>query len=163
MTVKNTIKKVICLVFAIGICLLAGYIGSMYSTPSIPTWYAGLQKPDLTPPSWLFASVWTALFLLMGISLYLILQAGISKGEVFVGLLLFILQLGLNIGWSFLFFSMHTPFFAFMCLIALLAFLLCTIIQVSRFSIIGAALLIPYLLWISFAAYLNYAIMVLNP
>jgi tryptophan-rich sensory protein len=99
----------------------------------------------------------------MGISLYLILQAGISKEEVFVGLLLFILQLGLNVGWSFLFFGLHTPFFAFMCIIALWAFLLCTIIQVFRFSIIGAALLIPYLLWISFAAYLNYAIMVLNP
>jgi benzodiazapine receptor len=162
MTFVKTLKKVICLVLAIGFCLLAGYVGSMYTTPSIPTWYAGLQKPDLTPPAWVFAPVWTALYILMGISLYLILQSGITKGEVIIGLVLFILQLGLNIGWSYTFFGWHAIFFAFLCIIALWAFLLCTIIQISRFSIIGAALLIPYLLWISFAAYLNYAIMVLN-
>jgi benzodiazapine receptor len=163
MTVIKTIKKVICLVLAIGICLLAGYVGSMYTTPSIPTWYAGLQKPDLTPPSWVFGPVWTTLYILMGFSLYLIWQSGITKGEVFIGLVLFMLQLGLNIGWSYLFFGWHAIFFAFMFIIALWAFLLCTIIQVSRFSIIGGAVLIPYLLWISFAAYLNYAIMVMNP
>lgn len=163
MTARDTIKKVLCLALAIGICLLAGYAGSTYSTPSIPTWYSGLHKPDLTPPSWVFAPIWTVLYILMGISLCLILQSGITKGEVFVGLLLFLLQLGLNIGWSYLFFGWHMIFFAFLCIIALWAFLLCTILQVSRFSIISAALLIPYLLWISFAAYLNYVILVLNP
>jgi len=163
MPVIKTIKTVICLVLAIGICLLAGYVGSMYTTPSLPTWYAGLQKPDLNPPSWVFAPVWTALYILMGISLCLILQSGITRGEVLAGLVLFVLQLGLNIGWSYLFFGWHAIFFALMCIIALWAVLLCTIIQVSRFSIFGAALLIPYLIWTSFAAYLNYAIMVLNP
>jgi tryptophan-rich sensory protein len=163
MPVIKTIKTVICLVLAIGICLLAGYVGSMYSTPSLPTWYAGLQKPDLNPPSWVFAPVWTALYILMGISLCLILQSGITRGEVLAGLVLFVLQLGLNIGWSYLFFGWHAIFFALMCIIALWSVLLCTIIHVSRFSIIGAALLIPYLIWTSFAAYLNYAIMVLNP
>jgi len=163
MPVIKTIKTVICLMLAIGICLLAGYVGSMYTTPSLPTWYAGLQKPDLNPPSWVFAPVWTALYILMGISLCLILQSGITRGEVLAGLVLFVLQLGLNIGWSYLFFGWHAIFFAFMCIIALWAVLLCTIIQVSRFSIFGAALLIPYLIWTSFAAYLNYAIMVLNP
>lgn len=163
MPVVKTIKKVICLVLAIGICLLAGYVGSMYTTPSLPTWYAGLQKPDLNPPSWVFAPVWTALYILMGISLCLILRSGITRGEVLAGLVLFVLQLGLNIGWSYLFFGWHAIFFALMCIIALWAVLLCTIIQVSRFSIFGAALLIPYLIWTSFAAYLNYAIMVLNP
>ena len=163
MSFIKTIKPVLCLVLAIGICLLAGYVGSTYTTPSIPTWYAGLHKPDLTPPSWVFAPVWIVLYIFMGISLYLILQAGITKGEVFVGLVLFALQLGLNIGWSYLFFGWHAIFFGFMCILALLAILLCTIIQVSRFSIISAAFLIPYLVWISFATYLNYAIMVLNP
>lgn len=163
MTIMKTIKKVLCLVLAIGICLLAGYVGSLYTTPSIPTWYEGLQKPELTPPSWVFAPVWTALYILMGISLYMIWQAGVTKGEVFIGLVLFILQLGLNIGWSYIFFSWHAIFIAFMFIIALWAFLLSTILQVSRFSIIGGALLIPYLIWITFAAYLNYAIMVLNP
>ncbi|MEI7856230.1 MAG: TspO/MBR family protein [Methanomicrobiales archaeon] len=163
MTVRNLIKKVLYFVLAIGICLLAGYVGSAYSTPSIPTWYAGLQKSELTPPSWAFAPVWTALYILMGFSLYLILQSGITKGEVFVGLLLFLLQLGLNISWSYLFFGWHMIFFAFLCIVALWTFLLCTILQVFRFSIISAALLVPCLIWISFAAYLNYVIMVLNP
>lgn len=162
MTVIKTIRKVICLVLAIGICLLAGYIGSMYTTPSIPTWYAGLQKPFLTPPSWVFAPVWTALYILMGISLYLIWQSGITNHEVFMGLVLFVLQLGLNVGWSYLFFGWHSTFFALMCMIALWAMLLCTIIQVSRFSVIGGLLLLPYLIWTSFAAYLNYAIWMLN-
>lgn len=162
MPVIKTIKKIICLVLAIGICLLAGYVGSMYTTPSIPTWYAGLQKPELTPPSWVFAPVWTALYILMGFSLYLIWQSGITKKEVQLGLVLFVLQLVLNIGWSYLFFGWHEIIIAFMCLLSLWAILLCTITQVSRFSLIGAALLIPYLLWTSFAAYLNYAIMVLN-
>jgi tryptophan-rich sensory protein len=99
----------------------------------------------------------------MGISLALILLSGISKAEVLTGFILFLLQLGLNIGWSYLFFGWYSIFIAFMCIVLLWAFVLCTIIQVSRFSIIGAAFLIPYLVWISFAAYLNYAIMVLNP
>jgi tryptophan-rich sensory protein len=163
MTVMKTLKKVVSLVLAIGICLLAGYVGSTYTTPSIPTWYAGLQKPDLTPPSWVFAPVWTALYILMGISLYRIWQSGITNGEVLAGLVLFALQLGLNVGWSYLFFGWHSVFFALMCIIALWAVLLCTIIQVSRFSVIGGALLIPYLIWVSFATYLNYMIMLLNP
>jgi benzodiazapine receptor len=163
MTLIKTIKKVMCLVLAIGICLLAGYIGSVYTTPSLPTWYAGLQKPDLNPPSWVFAPVWTALYILMGISLYLIWQSGITDREVLFGLKLFIFQLGLNIGWSYLFFGGHAIFFALMCIIALWAILLCTIIQVYQFSVIGGAVLIPYLLWISFAMYLNYMILVLNP
>jgi tryptophan-rich sensory protein len=157
------LKKVITLLLAIGICLLAGYLGSLYTTPAIPTWYAGLQKPDLTPPSWVFAPVWTALFILMGITFYLILQSDIAKGEVFIGLLLFLLQLGLNVCWSYFFFGWHAIFVALLCIFGLLAVLLCTILQVSRFSVIGAALLIPYFLWTCFAAYLNYAIMVLNP
>ena len=162
MTVVQTLKKVICLVMAVGICLFAGYIGSLYTTPSIPTWYAGLQKPELNPPTWVFEPVWTALYILMGISLCLIWQSGIAKKEVFLGFILFIIQLGLNIGWSYLFFGMHTIFYAFICIIALWTVLLCTILQVSRSSVIAGALLIPYLLWVSFATYLNWAIMILN-
>ena len=72
-------KKIFYFVIAVGICLLAGYVGSYYTTPSIPTWYDGLQKPDITPPSWVFAPVWTALYILMGISLYLIVQSGLKN------------------------------------------------------------------------------------
>jgi benzodiazapine receptor len=156
-------KKILTLIFAVSICLLAGYVGSYYTTPAIPTWYAGLQKPDITPPSWVFAPVWTALYILMGISLFLILQSDLKIQEVQFGLILFIFQLMVNIGWSFFFFGLHSTFFGFLAIVLLWAVLLCTIIQVWRFSIPAAVLLIPYFVWVSFAGYLNYEILVLNP
>jgi tryptophan-rich sensory protein len=109
-------KKILYFVIAVGICLLAGYIGSYYTTPAIPTWYAGLQKPDINPPSWVFAPVWTVLYILMGISLYLILQSNLKSQEVQFGLILFIFQLMVNIGWSFFFFGLQSTFFGFLAL-----------------------------------------------
>jgi benzodiazapine receptor len=156
-------KKILTLIIAVGICLLAGYIGSYYTTPEIPTWYAGLQKPDINPPSWVFAPVWTILYIMMGISLYLILQSDLKKQEVQFGLILFIFQLMVNIGWSFFFFGLHSTFFGFLAIVLLWAVLLCTIIQVWRFSIPAAVLLLPYFVWVSFAGYLSYAILILNP
>jgi translocator protein len=97
-----------------------------------------------------------------GVSLCLIWQSDISRREVGTGFILFMLQLGLNIGWSALFFGSRAILPALLCILALWVVLLCTILQVSRFSVTGAALLIPYLLWTGFAAYLNYAILVLN-
>jgi benzodiazapine receptor len=156
-------KKILTFVIAIGICLLAGYIGSYYTTPEIPTWYAGLHKPDFTPPSWVFGPVWTALYIFMGISLYLIVQSGLKNPEVKLGLVLFSFQLVVNIGWSFFFFGLHSTFFGFMAIVLLWAVVLCTIIQLFRFSIPAALILIPYFFWISFAGYLNYGLLILNP
>ena len=156
-------KKILYFVIAVGICLLAGYIGSYYTTPAISTWYAGLQKPDINPPPWVFAPVWTVLYILMGISLYLIGQSGLKNKEVKLGLVLFIFQLAVNIGWSFFFFGLHSTFYGFLAIVLLWAVLLCTILQVWRFSIPAAMLLMPYFVWVSFAGYLNYAILILNP
>jgi len=156
-------KKIIYLVIAVGICLLAGYIASYYTTPEIPTWYASLQKTDLTPPSWVFGPVWTVLYIFMGLSLYLIIQSGLKNPEVRVALALFMLQLVLNIGWSFFFFARHSTFYGLLAIILLWAILLCTIIQVFRISFGAAVLLLPALVWITFAAVLNYQIMMLNP
>lgn len=161
--VKKTLGKIILLLLAIGICLLAGSIGSVFTTPAIPTWYAGLAKPDFTPPSWIFAPVWTALYLLMGVSLYLLLSEGIRNKEVLVAVVLFLLQLVLNTGWSFLFFGLHSTFFGFIGIIALWVLILCTMIQEFRVTVVGGALLIPYFLWVSFAAVLCYTIMAMNP
>jgi translocator protein len=160
---KTFLRKILLLCFALGICLLAGYTGAYYTTPSIPTWYAGLQKPDLNPPSWVFAPVWTALYVMMGLSLYLMLVHGLNNRDVQFGVVLFLLQLLLNVCWSFAFFSIHSIFLAFMAIIALWAILLCTLIQAFRVSAVSGALLIPSLIWVSFALYLNYAIMQLNP
>jgi tryptophan-rich sensory protein len=156
-------KKIINFVLAVGICLLAGYIASYYTTPEIPTWYAGLNKPDLTPPSWVFGPVWTVLYILMGFSLYLIIESGLKSIEGKVGLALFGLQLILNVGWSFFFFGQHSTFWGLLAIILLWAVLLCTIIQVFRISFTAAVLLLPVLVWITFAGILNYQIMILNP
>jgi translocator protein len=100
---------------------------------------------------------------MMGLSLYLMLLHGLNNRDVQFGIVLFLLQLILNVGWSFAFFSLHSLFMAFITIIALWAILLCTIIQALRVSAASGALLIPYFLWVSFAMYLNYAIMQINP
>jgi translocator protein len=160
---KTFLRKIFILCIALGICLLAGYIGSYFTVPSIPTWYAGLVKPDLTPPSWVFAPVWTALYVMMGLSLYLMLLQGLNNRDVLFGVVLFAFQLLLNVSWSFAFFSMHSLFLALMVIIALWAILLCTVIQAFRVTAGAGAFLLPYFIWVSFAMYLNYALMQLNP
>lgn len=147
---------------SIGICLLAGFIGSIFTTPSIATWYETLNKPALNPPNWVFAPVWTTLFILMGISLFLIWQKGLkSKGVVFA-IVLFVIQLLLNMKWSFLFFGMHSPLYAFVDIVVLWLMILWAIIAFSKISKLAGWLLLPYLLWVSFASYLNFMVYLLN-
>jgi translocator protein len=162
MTANTAGKKILILILSLGICLLASYIAALYTTPSLP-WYTGLIKPDLTPPVWIFAPVWSVLYIMMGLSLYTIIRAGIHRKDVMLGLVLFALQLLLNVAWSYVFFGLHSTFFGFIALVALWAILLCTVIQLLRFSVGAAALLLPYLFWVTFAAFLNYLIMTLNP
>lgn len=163
MTGKTAGKKFLALILALGICLLAGYIGAYFTMPSLPIWYAGLAKPDLTPPSWVFGPVWTVLYILMGFSLYLIWQSGAGRKEVTLGLAFFLLQLLLNAGWSYVFFGLHSVFFGFIGIVMLWVVLLCTIVQLLKFSFGAALLLLPYMFWLTFAVFLNYAIMTLNP
>jgi tryptophan-rich sensory protein len=99
----------------------------------------------------------------MGLSLYLIIQNGLKDPEVKVAVSLFIFQLIVNIGWSFFFFGRHSTFYGFLAIILLWALLLCTIVQFFRISFVAALLLIPALVWITFAAFLNYEIMMMNP
>lgn len=154
MNISHPIKFII----SILICLSAGFIGSFFTTPSITTWYSALQKPAFSPPNWLFAPVWTTLFILMGISLYLIWNKGGEKRQY----LLFSAQLLLNMLWSFLFFAFHSPFFAFLEIIILWLVILLTLLSFRKTSREAALLLLPYLLWVSFAALLNFSIWQLN-
>jgi benzodiazapine receptor len=151
------------LVASILICQAAGFIGSIFTTPSIPTWYATLQKPAFNPPNWIFAPVWTLLFLLMGISLFLIWQRISGNRAAKQALLVFGAQLVLNIIWSVLFFGLHNPLCAFIEIIVLWIAILATLVSTYRTSRIGGILLIPYILWVSFAAYLNLSLWQLNP
>jgi benzodiazapine receptor len=157
----NTIE-IMKLVVSIVVCQLAGFIGSLFTTPSIPTWYTAISKPSFTPPNAVFGPVWTTLFLLMGISAYLIWRKGLQEKNVKLALLIFIVQLGLNVLWSILFFGLHSPFSAFIEIIILWLVILATFFYFIKISKPAGILLLPYLIWVAFAAILNYSLWKLN-
>jgi benzodiazapine receptor len=150
------------LIISLALPQLAGAAGSLFTAPSIPIWYAALEKPSFSPPNWIFAPVWIILFLLMGISLYLVWSKGLENRKVKTAVLIFSGQLGLNIIWSLLFFGLQSPFYAFIEIIILWLAILLTIISFYKISKIAAYLLLPYILWVSFAGFLNYFIWRLN-
>jgi benzodiazapine receptor len=150
------------LIIFIVISQLAGFIGSLATTPSIPTWYASLNKPPFNPPNWLFAPVWLTLFLLMGFAAYLVWQTGWQKTKVKQALALFFVQLLFNVAWSFLFFYLKSPLFALIEIIILWLLILTTLISFTKINRFAGWLLVPYLLWVSFASILNFAIFKLN-
>ena len=153
------ILKLIALIF---ICQLAGIIGSFFTFEAIPTWYADLVRPDFAPPNWVFGPVWITLYTLMGISAYLILRKGLEKKEVRLALAVFGIQLFLNALWSILFFGLRSPFYAFIEIIILWCSIAASMLLFWRISRKAAWLLLPYLLWVSFAAVLNFFIWQLN-
>jgi len=147
------------LIVSIAIPLIAGFIGGIFTTKSIPNWYATIQKPSFNPPNWIFGPVWTTLFILMGIALYLVWTSGKANNAA---LWIFGIQLALNVLWSIIFFGLHSPLWAFVDIIALWLAILATIISFFSVSPPAAYLLVPYILWVSFATILNWKIMVLN-
>ncbi len=157
------------LVITIGISELAGVIGSVFTVSAIPVWYAGLAKPALNPPGWVFGPVWTALYALMGISLFLIwkqhsniLQNVRMLWVWKMGVAAFFVQLFLNAIWSIIFFGLHDPFWAFIDIVALWFAIVWTLAVFYKISKPAAYILLPYLFWVSFASYLNYSILILN-
>lgn len=143
------------LFFSIGICLGVGLLGSFFTASSIPTWYGTLNKPEFSPPNWVFAPVWTTLYFLMGISLYLIwLKKRIP--------LVFWIQLFLNFLWSIIFFGFKNPGLALVDILALWITILLTIKAFSKINNLAGKLLWPYLAWVSFATYLNFSIWIIN-
>jgi len=153
--------KYLKLVVSIAICLIVGFLGSLLTTPSIKTWYVNINKPSFNPPNWLFGPVWTVLFILIGISFYevWVLNFGTKKT---LAISIFALNLILNLLWSLLFFYLKTPLLALVDLIALWIAILINIFVFYGISKPAGILLIPYLLWVSFAGVLNYYIYVLN-
>lgn len=143
------------------ICQGAGLIGSFFTVPEIKTWYSFLIKPSFNPPSWIFGPVWTLLFLLMGISLYLVWDKNFG-GKSQTVILAFGAQLVYNIFWSVIFFGLRDPLFAFVDIIILWVAILHTIFVFNKISKLASWLLVPYLLWVSFAGVLNFYILALN-
>lgn len=160
--VYNGEMKYVKMAAGAGISLAAGFIGSYFTAPAIPAWYAALLKPELAPPNWIFAPVWTLLFILMGVAAGLVWDKGLSRREVKIGLGLFGLQLVLNTLWSIIFFGWQNPGGAFAEIIALWLMIAATIYAFYKVSRPAAWMLAPYIIWVSFAAYLNYAIWQLN-
>ncbi|HSW97493.1 MAG TPA: TspO/MBR family protein [Candidatus Saccharimonadales bacterium] len=151
------------LIISVAACELVGVVGIPFTIVSIPTWYTFLSKPSFSPPNWIFGPVWTILYFLMGISLYLILIKGMKKKEIRQSIRFFIAQLVCNFLWSLFFFGLHSPVLGLIDSIFLLSLILLTVKTFYTLSKPAAYLLVPYLLWVSFALILNIAIIVLNP
>jgi benzodiazapine receptor len=150
------------LVISVVACLAAGAIGSLFTRSAIPTWYATLEKPVFTPPSWLFAPVWTLLYILMGVSAFLVWRKGLRNAQVKTALIIFLIQLILNASWSVVFFGLQLPLYGFIVIVMLWVAILLTVIQFYKISRVSSVLLWPYLLWVTFAAVLNASIWLLN-
>jgi translocator protein len=145
------------------LCLfVGGVLGSLFTTPSIPTWYVTLVKPVYQPPNWLFGPVWTILYVLMGISAFIVWSSSAQKNIKNAALLVFLVQLGLNALWSPIFFALHWLFLAFAEIVVLWVAILITILQFNKISKAASILLLPYFLWVSFASILNLHIWLLN-
>ena len=153
----NSTLKLISSIVVVG---LAGAFGSLFTTPTIPGWYAGLAKPLLNPPAWVFGPTWTILYLLMGVSLWLVWTS--QSGEKSKALWLFAIQLVLNTIWSPIFFGAQSISGALTIIVLLWAAIVLTLKIFTKISRPAAWLLVPYLLWVTFAGYLHFAIWMLN-
>lgn len=155
--IKSILKFILC----ISIPLMVGAISGIATASNIPTWYVTLNKPSFNPPNYLFAPVWTTLYILMGISLFIITQTTKSALKT-KAIKAFAVQLALNFCWSFLFFQFHTLGIALIEIILLLCCILWMIFSFYKVNKTAALLNIPYLLWVSFASVLNASIYMLN-
>lgn len=156
-----TRKDLLALVVAIIICELAGVVGSAFTISAIPTWYAGLVRPALNPPSWIFAPVWTTLYAMMGLAAFLVWRTPKSPART-KALVAFGAQLVLNALWSIIFFGFRILSAASIEIVVLWIAIALTIARFRQLSRPAAWLLAPYLAWVTFAAYLTFSIWKLN-
>ncbi|HJU45816.1 MAG TPA: TspO/MBR family protein [Chitinophagaceae bacterium] len=154
-------KPIFKLLISLAIPLATGAIAGIFTSNSVDTWYITLNRPGFAPPNWVFGPVWTTLYILMGISLYMIwrLPADDRRNQA---LGVFIIQLALNFFWSFLFFYLHSPGAALVDIILLWLAIIIMLRRFYRCKPIAAWINIPYLLWVSFALALNWAFYRLN-
>lgn len=155
-------KRPIHLIAWIVLCETAGIVGSLFTAPAIPTWYAGLAKPWFSPPNWLFAPVWTVLYALMGISVYRIWRMSktlkVARNEV----KLFLIHLLVNALWSLVFFGLKNISLALFIIVLLWILIVMLIKRFNKLDLLSSYLLIPYFGWVTFATLLNFALWVLN-
>ena len=150
------------LVVALVLPQLVGLLGSVFTVSAIETWYATLVKPSFNPAGWIFGPVWTALYILMGLALYLVWNCQTKSRARKIGLIFFSGQLALNVLWSVIFFGWHNPAWAFLEIIVLWLAILMTMVYFWQVKKSAVYLLLPYILWVSFAAVLNFYLWQLN-
>jgi len=150
------------LVSCIILCQVAGILGSIFTKPAILSWYISLKKPFFTPPDWVFAPVWIILYVLMGFAAFLVWRKGFHQKQTRGALILFAVQLVLNVLWSFMFFRLRSPFAGLVEISILAVAVLLTIQSFLQVSRVAGLLLIPYFLWVAFASGLNLSIWALN-
>jgi tryptophan-rich sensory protein len=151
------------LILSIVACQGAGLMGSIFTNMSVSTWYPTLVKPWFTPPAGVIPAVWILLFTLMGVSLFLVWREGLNRSEVKLAIYVFAAQLVVNILWSAAFFGMRSPLAGLVVIIVLWIMILLTMVKIWPVSRNAVLLLVPYIIWVSFAAYLNYSLLMLNP
>lgn len=158
----SRLRSIIGLVVAVLVSQSAGAIGGFFTASSVRTWYVDINKPPFNPPSWVFGPVWTILYTLMGVAAWLVWKNGTDRRAVRIALWLFAVQLVLNALWSIIFFGLRSPGYALLELVVLWAVMLATMVQFFRVCKAAGFLFVPYQLWVSFAAVLNYYIWRLN-
>lgn len=155
-------SNVLKLVISVGLTLLVGFSSSFFTVSEVGSWYQTIQKPSWNPPNWIFGPVWTTLYVLMGISFFLVWRSEKAGKIKRIAVILFAIQLALNFFWSFIFFNQHQIGIAVAEITALWLMILFTILAFARISKPASWLLVPYISWVSFAAILNFTIWQLN-
>jgi tryptophan-rich sensory protein len=150
------------LAISIAIPLIIGFTSGFFSATGVGTWYQTIIKPSWNPPNWIFGPVWTALYILMGVALYLVWKQPDSQAQKTTAIIFFGVQLMLNFFWSFIFFKQHAIGGALIEIVVLWVFILITIFSFASINKLAAWLLVPYISWVSFAGILNYTIWQLN-
>ena len=159
MKISNPIKFIISVLIPVGI----GAISGLFTASNVKTWFVTVAKPSFNPPGWLFAPVWTTLYVMMGIAFFLVWKnETIQKSIKQKAIILFAIQMVLNFLWSFIFFQQHEIGWALVDIVLLWIFILLTIFSFAPISKTAAWLLVPYISWVSFATILNFAIWQLN-
>jgi len=156
-------KRIVYITISVLGCLLIGFLASIATQSSVNDWYTTLNKPDFTPPNELFAPVWTALYILMGVAAGIVWSKGYHHIWVKTALYHFVIQLLLNGLWSIVFFGLKNPLLGLIVILALLTMIMLTIKWFRVISKPAALMMVPYLLWVAFASALNYKIWELNP
>lgn len=155
---NNSLKLILSILLPLAIGALSGF----FTVTGVGSWYQTIQKPSWNPPNWIFGPVWTSLYILMGIALYLVWKSDAAPALKRMAILLFSVQLVLNFFWSLIFFNQHAIGWALVEIIILWLAILVTIFVFARISNAAAWLLVPYISWVSFASILTYTIWKLN-